>query len=174
MGEKRRSWGERAAGIAGIAFGLVLVALAVSTWTIPAGNGSLGADVFFSSGLTGELAVSPTGPFLHGAGLKPGDEARGTLQLRNQTGARLAVRVRALPDRPDLDSVLRVEVYAGSKRLFSGRLGRLTHPSPGALLLAPGAQGELRFRAWLPARIKTGYEGRMASVPFELQARPAR
>lgn len=170
MVEKRGSKVERLAGIVGLTIGLAVVMLAVSGWRIPGGDGHLGADIFFSSGPTGELEVSPSGPFLRATSMRPGGEAHGSLMLRNQTGARLAIRVRGLPDRPDLDGLLQVEVRSGKVRLFSGTLGRLLRWSHGALVLRSGERGQLDFRAWLPADLKVGYQGRIASVPFELKA----
>jgi hypothetical protein len=173
MSGKRRELAERVAGLIGLGLGLTVVVFAVAGWRVPGGSGQPGADLFFSTNPTGELAVSPAGPFLRATGLFPGGEAHGAIQLRNQTGTWLDVRVRALPDRLDLGGVLFVQVRSGPVTLFQGRLRDLGFGSPRPLALAPGARAQLRFRAWLPASLKVGYQGRFASVPFELQAEPA-
>lgn len=174
MANRRGAWFERIVGAAGLALGLTAVVLAVAGWRLPLGDGRLGADLFFSAGPTGELEVTPAGPFLRATTMRQGGQARGSLSVRNQTGSLLAVRVRGLPDRPDLDGLLHVEVWSGQTRLFSGLLGRLRKWSPGALSLASGGRATLQFVASLPAGSEAGYQGRIVSVPFELQAKPAR
>ncbi len=165
---------ERWARRAGFVLGLSLVGLALLAWRIPPGSGTLGgADLIFSSGPTGELAVSPAGPFVTATGMKPsGRAAKGRLEVTNQTGGRVAVRVRALPDAHDLDELLQVEITAGPDTVFRGRLGELRRWTAKPLRLASGEARSLEFRVWLPAGIRRGYEARVDSVPLELRARP--
>jgi hypothetical protein len=156
---------------AGFVLGLAGVALAVFGWRIPGGDGTLGADVIFVSHLSGELEVSPTGPFITKAGLEPADEATGTLKIRNRTGSRLAIRPEVVADTHDLDRFLRLEIKAGEKVLFSGRLGRLRDNEARAFVLVRGQGVPLTFRAWLPISIRSGYQGRIAQVDVQLRAR---
>lgn len=145
--------------------------LAVWAWRVPGGTGTLGADVIFLAHPTGELGVS-TGPVLSGTGMHPPDEARGTLTLRNQTAATLDVRLRGLPSGGNLDDLLRVEVVAGDRPLFLGTLGGLRTWTETPLLLPSGGTATLSVRAWLPAEVRGGYEGRVEQVSLELRPTP--
>lgn len=167
-----RRRGERAAGAAGLAVGVAVVLLLVSGWRVAGGDGRLGADLFFSVGPTGELAVTPSGPFLRATGLLPGQRADADLRLRNQTGSAIAVSLRALPERRDLDGLLLVTVRTQGRTLFSGQLGRLRAWSR-PFRIGAGGHATLEFAASLPSDLDVGYQGRIASVPFELRARRA-
>jgi hypothetical protein len=171
MPDRQTSWFERLLGGAGLALGVTVVALAVSGWKIPAGSGSLGSDLYFSSGPTGELEVVPSGPFLRAHGLRPqGSPAAGSFLVRNQTGSTVEVHVRALPDRSDLDGILAVRISSGSRAVFRGTLAGLVAGTAGLVELAPGGRARLRFEAWLPAGVERGYQGRIVSVPLQLDA----
>src|SRR4029078_7309833 len=89
---------------------------------IPPGTGTLGADVILASSPTGELGVSPAGPFLSATNLSPGDGdvPAGDLQVTNQTGVPLDVQVRGVPSTPDMDALLHVRVAADERTLFGG------------------------------------------------------
>lgn len=158
----------------GLAFllGLAGVALALLAWRVPGGDGTLGADVIFVSHLSGELQVSPTGPFITKAGLEPPDETRGTLKIRNRTGSRLAVRTRAVPDNRDLNNLLSLEIKTGKTLLFSGRLGQLPTDGTRAFVLDPRHTAPLSFRVWLPITTRSGYQGRIVQVDVTLSVRP--
>jgi hypothetical protein len=155
----------------GVALGIALVGAVVLAFRVPDGSGTLGADVIFSVSPTGELGVSPAGPFVNATGLRPGGELSGGFELVNQTGRPLAVRLRALPDSRDLDRLLHVELRAGNAKrpVFAGRLGLLrarTKP----FRLTSGEKRRLRLRAWLPAGLKAGYAGRIESIGLELSS----
>jgi hypothetical protein len=149
------------------------VALVLS-WRIPGGTGRLGADVRISSGPTGELDVSPSGPFLSVTNLEPGsaDVAEGTFVVRNQTGSGLAVRLRAVPSAPDLDELLVMEVRTSDGRLLQGTLGGLREWSDRSFLLASGESQALRVRTWLRPVRNEGYQGRAEDVDLQLRAEP--
>jgi hypothetical protein len=171
MADESRSWLERVLGTAGLALGITLVVFAVSGWKVPTGGGSLGSDLYLSSGPTGELQVVPSGPFLRAREMRPGSPAAvGTITVRNQTGSTVSISVLALPDRPDLDPLLKVRITSGSQTVFRGTLGDLAAGTEGLFELAPSHGARLRFRAWFPATVVRGYQGRIVSVPIQFQA----
>jgi hypothetical protein len=151
--------------------GVAMVAAVVVTARVPRGTGLASADVVFIAAPTGELGVSPVGAFLTGTGLVPASESHGHLSVTNQTGKRLAVLVRALPESRDLDDVLQVEIASEGTRVFEGTLGDLRRGADVAV--GPGVTAPLDFRAWLPETLRGGYQGRVVSVSFDLGSRPA-
>ena len=150
--------------------GVAMVAAVVMTTRVPRGTGTASADVVFLAAPTGELGVSPVGAFLTGTGLLPASETHGHLSVTNQTGKRLSVLVRALPESRDLDDALRVEIASDGTRVFAGTLGDLRRGADVAV--DPGVTAPLDFRAWLPERLRNGYQGRVVSVSFDLGSRP--
>ena len=161
--EKRLPWLAAAAGV-------VLVAATVATSQVARGTGVPTADVVFVAAPTGELAVTPVGAFLHGTALGPGDAASGRLEITNLTGKELSIEVRALPESHDLDSLLHVSIEREGQRLFDGTLGELRRGA--AVVVPPGSNALLAFRAWLPDTVRAGYGGRVVSVSLELRSRP--
>jgi hypothetical protein len=149
--------------------GVAMVAAVVVTARVPRGTGVASADVVFIAAPTGELGVSPVGAFLTGTGLVPSSETRGHLSVTNQTGKRLSVLVRAMPESRDLDDVLRVEIASGGARLFDGTLGDLRRGA--AVAVDPGTTAPLDFHAWIPESRQAGYQGRVVSVTFDLGSR---
>jgi hypothetical protein len=126
----------------------------------------------FTVAPTGELAVSPIGPFLKGSDLRPGGKpATGTMKVRNQTGTTLSVELRALPNLDDLDDVLQLEITAKQGVLFRGDLGDLRRGAE-PVTLRPGRSQSLYFQAWIPAQAPRGSEGDLASVGIELLSEP--
>lgn len=161
--------------LAGLLLGLGLAAAGVVSWHVPGGAGALGADIKIVATPTGELEVSPSGPFLSATNLQPGaPAARGELGVRNQTGAPLAVRVRAVPSLPDLDSLVVVHVEVDRELLFDGTLSALRAGSDHPLDIASSQERVLRVEASLPRTVRGGYEGRVADVWLELQAEVVR
>ena len=154
---------------AGVAVGIALVAVVVLAFRVPDGTGTLGADVIFAVSPTGELGVSRPGPFMSATGLKPGGAFAGEFDVANQTGKRLAVRLRALPDSPDLDRLLVVDVTAGGARIYHGRLGGLRAKTR-AFQIASGRKRELRVKASLPVGLSKSYAGRIESIALELSS----
>jgi hypothetical protein len=135
----------RSSPLVGLVLGLAVTAAGVRTWRIPTAGGSLGADIWMLAGPTGQLDVAPVGPFLLATNLRPGaPAAQGSVAVRNQTGTRLAVHLRALPSEPDLDQLLVVELTAGGNRLFEGALGGLRTWTQPSFPLASGERTILR------------------------------
>lgn len=156
---------------AGVAAGVLVVVGLVLAFRVPDGSGTLGADVIVSISPTGELGVSRSGPFMSATGLRPGGTLRGEVEVTNQTGRPLAVRLRALPDSRDLDGLLVVDVRAGraTRPIYTGRLGDLRAGTP-AFRLDSGRKAALRVRASLPRGLKGGYAGRIETIKLELSS----
>lgn len=156
---------------AGVVAGVALVAVVVLAFRVPDGTGTLGADVIVAISPTGELGVSRPGPFMSVTGLRPGGTFTGEVDVANQTGRRLAVRVRALPDSKDLDRLLVVDVRAGDapRPIYTGLLAGLRAKTP-AFRLDSGRKRALRVRASLPAGVADGYAGRIETISLELSS----
>ncbi len=159
----------------GLVMGLAIALTAVRAWALPPGQGELGTDLIMATAPTGELAVSVTGPFLTGTGMRPGAQAdgpSGRFDVYNRTAATLAIQVKAQPSRPDLDDLLWVEVDAAGDRVYRGALSGLTEGSPGSFRLAPTQTVTLSVRAWLPTDVKAGYQGRVVTVDLTFVPTP--
>jgi hypothetical protein len=154
---------------AGVTVGVALVAVLAVAFRVPGGTGTLGADVIVSLSPTGELGVSQPGPFMTVTGLRPGRSFAGKVTVHNQTGKRLAVRLRALPDSKDLDRILVVDMRAGETPFYHGLLGGLRNRTR-AFELAADERRALRVRASLPRGVERGYAGRVETVKLELSS----
>jgi hypothetical protein len=165
----RASTSERWVRRGGVVFGVALVCAVLVAFRVPGGSGRLGTDLIVSISPTGELGVDRAGPFVTATGLGPGSSADGGFRVANQTGKVLAVRLRALPDSRELDRVLAVEVWAGTARVFKGRLGAL-RAGTGAFAIAPGDRRAVRVRAQLPSGLQRGWAGRISTVKLELSS----
>ena len=162
-------WLARAAFVAG----LVLAVVAVAAWQVPVAGGSTRVDVTFTTNLTGELGVSPTGVLLRRRAMEAGTARRsasGGFVIRNQTPVALAVGLRARPDSHDLDDLLMVKVRTAGKTLFSGRLGALRRGSQ-RVRLGSGKERSIRVTAWLPGG-PARYAQRSQQTALELTTKP--
>ena len=166
--------GDTVLRVLGVALGLAAAASLVLVSRIPPGTGTLGADVIVAAAPTGELGVSPTGPFLSATNLSPGGEdvPAGTLHVTNQTGIDLEVQVRGLPSTRDMDDVLRVRMSADDEPLFDGTLGELRTWSAAAFTLASGETGDVEVRTWIDPAEDEGWSGRIANVAVEFRSAP--
>jgi hypothetical protein len=162
--------------VAGATIGLAIVA-AVIIAARPAGGhgGVLPARLRFTAAQDGALAVSPAAPrpLLASGPLRPGGRAAGTVTLRNETGERLAVSLRARPDSTALDGTAMVRLSAEGRSLAAGTLESLRGWSR-PLALAPGGAARVRVLAWIPAATETGYEGADVAVALEPRERRPR
>ncbi len=153
--------------------GLCLAGAAVSAWSVPPGGGLAGSEVSMLANLTGELEVSPAGkPFLRDGFLLPGDPARGTLEIRDQTPKPLLVSLRAAAETPDLVRLLQVEIRAGERLVYRGTLAGLRRPVRDEQRLEVGAARRLSFRAWLPEGSGERSGNRAAETTLELLSAP--
>jgi len=163
------------AKLVGLLTGLGAAVLCISAWSVPAGTGIAGTEVSMLANLSGELEVTPAGrPFMRDGDLTPGEEVTGTLVLRNQTPARLSVRLRARADSPELDRVLRVEVRAGDAIAYRGALGGLRRYNRRPFEIDASAERALSVRAWLPRGIGKRSGNRAAESTFEFRAKPVK
>src|SRR3954470_3332384 len=154
----------------GAAIGLGLVA-ALIVMARPAGGhgGVLPASLRFTATLDGAVAVEPAAPklLLASGPMRPGSHAGGALTLRNQTGAVLAVRLRARPSSTALDGTAHVRLVSRGAVLADGTLQALRRGTAEAVRLQPGGAARVRVLAWIPAEVETGYEGRNVAVALE-------
>jgi hypothetical protein len=150
----------------------IVVAVVLMARSAGGHGGVLPASLRFTADQAGALAVSPASPsfVLEDAHLRPGRHAEGDLALRNQTGARLAVRLRANPSSTALDGIARVRITTDNGTIFDSTLGALREGTEGSVRVNPGTATTVRLEAWIPATEQTGYEGRrveVALVPVE-------
>jgi hypothetical protein len=143
---------------------LVVALIAVSR---PEGGqgGIMPASLRVTAAQDGAVAVTPAAPkALLDASLRPGGSADGQLVLRNQTGKRLAVGLRAQPSSTALDGIVAVRVSAGERVLAETTLQGLRAGSEGAVQIEPGRAARIDFSASIAAENETGYEGRHVAV----------
>lgn len=158
---------------ASFAAGIVLVAIALAAWRVPAASGPLGAELRVSAVPAGELTVSRIDPFLVETGLRPtgrAPRAAHTLTLRNVAGRPLGFRMRSVPSGRGLDGVLRIEARVGGHELYTGTLGGLRRWTRGVFSLASGERSPLAVKAWLPSSAARGSEGMIEDVSLEFRA----
>jgi hypothetical protein len=159
--------------LSGLILGLAAAAALVAGSRIPPGTGVLGADVIVASGPTGELAVSPTGPFLAATNLSPGTAAGapdGTIEITNQTGVTLDVQLRGTPSSTDMDALLHVRVTTPDRTLFDGTLGGFRDWTSSPLTLTPGQQAHVTVATWLDPQGGDSWSGRVANVFVEFRS----
>lgn len=158
---------DRLTRVVAVAIGFSLVALAI-VMARPAGGhgGVLPASLRISAGQDGAVAITPAAPksLLVSGPMRPGSQASGRMQLRNETGKKLAIGLRAEPSSTALDGIARVKITAAGRTLADTTLQALRQGTAGRLRLAPGAAASVRVRAWIPAEIETGYEGASVDV----------
>jgi hypothetical protein len=172
MRAKQRIRGERFLTIVGASAGVVAAVAVLAGARVAGGNGVAGADVVFAANPVGELGVRPVGPFASGVGLMPdGRSISGRVTVANQTGRLLIVRVRALPNTKELNSVLRVQLRAGTRTLYAGSLEGLAQRGTAPFELARGQSRSLRLRAWLPSSLRHGFGGRTDAITFDWHVR---
>jgi hypothetical protein len=163
-----------AARVLALGLGLAAAAAIVLAGRIDGSGAATGASALFSVLPPGELELMTAGPLGSADALQPGGPAAsGRATVRNQSGRALRLRVRALPSRPDLDRLLRVEISAGGRLVARGPLGRLRRGRRDPAALAPGASRTLAVRAWLAPGAPDGWQARAVEVPLELTTRPA-
>jgi len=157
----------------GLLLGFALAGFVVFTSRIPPGTGVLGADIVVASGPTGELAVSPTGPFITATNLTPGAQLSapsGDLHLLNQTSSTIRVQVRGVPSTKDLDSTLMVDVTSSGAEIFHGTLGEFRAWSLQSFTLASGAHADLTVSTWLQDSGDRSWAGEIAQYSIEFRS----
>jgi hypothetical protein len=160
--------------LVGLAAGLALAAALLLSSRVPADDTPVGADAALVATPPGELLVSGSPSFLRGRGLvQGGPAASGRLTLRNITERPLAVRMRLVPSRPDLDRALRVELEDAGSPVAVGTLGDLRGWSRSTVRLKPGERRRLDGRVSIASGAED-YEGRTVKASLELRAGAAR
>jgi len=157
--------------LTGFLLGCALAVGLVLSGRTPEGHAGSPASLTISSKPTTELGVSPAGELLSERNLKPGGrQAHATVGIANFTAHALPVRLRVASTGQDLDRILVIELGTPGKRLFRGRLGELRSWSKRPLRLAPRQKRRVEIRAWIPASVRDGYQGRSADVELEWKA----
>jgi hypothetical protein len=157
----------------GLVLGVTVAAIAVVSSRIPAGTGVLGADIILASAPTGELNVTPTGPFLTATNLTPSSPASsGSIAVFNQTGSSLDVAVRGLPSSTDMDKIMLVQVAADGTSIYDGTLGGFRDWTTKTISLASGQTTHLTLRTWLDPRSGEAWSGRITQVGIEFDSIP--
>jgi hypothetical protein len=153
--------------------GLCVAAGFVLSMRFPPNGGSLGADIHVVVAPTGELAAKPTGMVLEGVGMEPGaDPVAGDLEVLNQTGVVLDVRLRGIPDGAGLDRSLWISLTGpDGEELYRGPLGGFRDWTASAIAFHPGEWRSFHIEAWLPADTEPGFAGRMAQVDLGFKVR---
>jgi len=156
--------------LAGVLASVVLLVQA----RVPRPAGALDAALTLTASPTGELGITPKGIVLRSGRIaRDAPPARATLEVRNQTGVALDVRVSARPASGDLDDSVRLRITGRDGVLFDGRLGALRSPSR-PLRMVSGDVKTLRISARLIAGAAPGrFEGRTDAVAIELSSIPA-
>jgi hypothetical protein len=160
--------------VIGFLLGIGVAVSIIAAERIPAGAGVLGADVHVVVSPTGELAVKHSGMVLEGTGLTPAsDHVTGSVQMLDQTGSALDVRLRGIPDSAGLDHTLWISVTGpNDEQIYRGALGGFRDWSTVGVTLQPGGWNTFRFEVWIPGDVGPGYAGHLAQVDLGFLAKP--
>jgi len=165
---------ERLARWAGLAIGVAVMTALVMAARIPAGRGSIGADVTVIALPAGTVSLDHSGSVLQANDMRPGVAAhvaqRGSFRITNITDHAVNVHVHALPSLKTLDDQLHASVRAGRHTLLRGPVGALGGWSPRSILLGPGGSAEVDVAVWLPVSA-SGYQGAIEDVSLEFHTR---
>lgn len=159
----------------GLLLGLGLVLAAVLAGRVSGGAAPAGSAITVSMTPTGELQLSPSGAVLTAPDLHPGGPATaatGQVVMRNQTGRSLAVRLRAVPSLPDLDRLLWMDVAVQRGPRLSSEVGALRRWSERPFVIRSGERRRISLRAWIPAGVRGGYQGRVEDIALEVRSVP--
>ena len=147
---------------AGFILGLGLAVAALASARVSTGTQEVPAHVSLVAEPSVQLGVTPVGRELLSeslltAGRQP---VTGLVELSNYTGGPLTVRPRIRSLRGELPAELRISVTAGSRSLYTGRLGDLR----AALPLHARAKKRVRFRISAPAGAARDVQGRVIEL----------
>jgi hypothetical protein len=153
----------------GLALGVVLVG------RMPQSDTPLGARVTVAFKPLGELATAPAGrPLVLADGLTP-DSSRHRAPRRvavtNLTASKLSVRLRAAASDTELDELVAIEVEAGGKRVFEGKLRELRRWTARGFTVGGKHREQIELRAWLPPSVTKDYQGRSVDLTLEWKPR---
>ena len=147
--------------------GLVATVVFLLAFPVKGGGAAMGLDVAIATTPTGEFAVEPVGPFLRGAGLTPGEDARGTLEVRNQTADALSVGIDVLASTNYSDDILEITATHEGTVIMQGALGELRGMHEDLFTLGSGETADIDVTARVMDDA-SDYRGRVEDVTFEL------
>jgi hypothetical protein len=164
-----RRWAEITSFLVGVTIAVVLL----SGWRVAGGRAELGADVRVSVVQSSTLALSQTGTVLDETHFRPGDHAVAALTVSNRRTREVRVAVRSQPSTDRLlGRLLRVDVRAGSERIFHGRLAALARQDAASLTLPPGASVRVTMKVTLPRNIGKASAARSTQAALLFEERP--
>jgi hypothetical protein len=170
MSNRRQRWTSRVAFVAGV----VLAAAVLAAGRVPAEGRPLEAHASLAARATGGVSASPERRAVASRRLAPGGPAlRGQVRLLNQTSKGVSLLVRAAPAERALDPLVLVELRAAGARPLRTTLGGLRRWRRLGGTLASQAERRLAIRAWIPASVAGGHEGRRADITLEFTRKGA-
>jgi hypothetical protein len=156
---------------AGLLAGLSLALVSLAFARVPSGTGQVPAHVSLFAEPAVQLGVTPVGrELLKERLLVPGRKAvSGRVELSNLTGQALELRPRLRSLRGELPDHMRVDVTAGRKTLYRGRLADLS----AALRLPARGSERVRFTISAPAAAVRSVQGRVVDLSLRWATRKA-
>jgi hypothetical protein len=146
----------------GLAAGLSLALVSLAFARVPAGTGQVPAHLSLVAEPSVQLGISPVGrELLSERLLLPGERSvSGLVEVSNLTGDELDARPRLRSVGGRAPAALRLELMAGGRTLYDGRLDRLS----AHLRLRPRAAQRVRFRISAPRGADRDVRGRLVKL----------
>ncbi len=160
-----RRWAQITSFLAGVVAAVTLLA----GWQVPRGRAELGADVRLSVVRSPTLGLSRTGTVLDETHFRPGDRAAAAVVVSNPRARPVRVAVRSEPGSDGvLDRLLRVDLRAGTERVFRGHLDAFARGDAPQLTVPAGGSVRVTVAVTLPRNASRSYAARstQASVLF--------
>jgi hypothetical protein len=160
----RQRWTSRV----GFVLGVLLAGAVLMAGRVPAEGRPLDTHVKVSATATGGVSSLSERRIAEGRRLFPGGPAlEGRVRLLNQTSGRASLLVRATAPDDALDELVVVELSGGGKPSLETTLGELRSWRSLGAPLASQRKRTISVRAWIPASVTGGHEGRRADVTLE-------
>jgi hypothetical protein len=170
MSNRRQRWTSRVAFAAGV----FLAAAVLLAGRVPAEGRPLDARASVAATASGGVSVAPERRVVASRRLAPGGPAlRGRVRVLNQTSEGVSLLVRAAAPERALDQFVHVELRAGHARPLRTTLGGLRRWRRLGGTLASQAERRIAVRAWIPASVAGGHEGRRAEIGLEFTRKGA-
>jgi hypothetical protein len=146
----------------GLAAGLSLALVSLALARVPAGTGQVPAHVSLVAEPSVQLGISPVGrELLPVRLLLPGERSvSGLVEVSNLTGDELDARPRLRSVGGRAPGALRLQLMAGGRTLYDGRLDRLS----AHLRLRPRAAERVRLRISAPRGADRDLRGRVVKL----------
>jgi hypothetical protein len=157
---------------AGLLAGLSLVGIvALQAWRVPASPRPAAVGLDLRAVVGGEVGVSPAGPVVRGASLRPGGPAaRGTVRLSNQAGRSLLVRPVVAGGERELDEAVEVTLSVAGRVVHRGPLGGLRDGVSTTLPLPRRGSVAVEVAVRVPAGVDPRLLGRSSSWTLSFAA----